>query len=172
MKALTALLSRRIVKMEKTLICSLPGPHRAITALSLLSLVLVTSIGCTTHKLYLPTEGCKTRTYVNLQLVDYITRGNRFSSPPRLAVMPFDVPESFARSGNESTHYGRELARKFQLELRRSGELPIVELFNVDKWPGKREEYFTGNYGAISRATDAGFDLLFLGYVDEIDNED
>lgn len=60
---------------------------------------------------------------------------------------------------------------RFQRELQATGELPIVELFNRDRWPGKREEFFTGNYGAIQMARDAGYDLALVGYLQNIQND-
>jgi len=89
----------------------------------------------------------------------------------RAAVIPFDVPETFAPLGNDSANYGRELARKVQGELNRAGGLPIVEIFNRDRWPGKRAEFFNGNYGAIDLARAAGYDLVIVGYLDDIKNE-
>ncbi len=86
----------------------------------------------------------------------------------RLAVIPFDVPETFAPPGNESQHFGREIARKVQAQLYKSGEITIIELFNQDRWPGKREEFFTGNHRALQLAADAGYDLVLVGQMEDL----
>lgn len=117
-------------------------------------------------------EGCKSRAFINGGLLDYLK--TRYHSQPfvRFAIIPFDVQESFALPGNESEHYGRELARRFQAEIQRSGELGIVELFNQDRWPGKREEFFTGNHRSIQLARDAGYDMVILGYLEDLRNDE
>lgn len=111
------------------------------------------------------------RTYVNLQVLDYLSQ--RYNSHPllRTAVFPFDVPETFAPPGNKSLHFGRDIAQSFQRELLRSEELGIVELFDRDRWPGKRQEFNAGAYQAIEMARHAGYDLLVIGYMDYITNE-
>ncbi len=88
-----------------------------------------------------------------------------------MAVFPFEVPETFAPAGNESLHFGRELARKFHAELLGRKLVPIVELFNRDRWPGKRAEFFTDNNGAIELARQAGYDLALVGYMEEIKDD-
>ena len=104
-------------------------------------------------------------------LTDYVKQRFDRNAMVRTAIIPFDVPESFAPLGNDSANYGRELARKIQGELNRSGEMKIVELFNRDRWPGKRAEFFNGNYGAIELARAAGYDLVVVGYLDDIKDE-
>ena len=113
---------------------------------------------------------CKIRTYTNHGIVDYLKHRKKTLSSVRMAILPFDVQETFAPTGNESLNFGRELARKVQSELIRQGEISIVEVFNIDRWPGKREDFFTGNYGAIEVARQAGYDLLLVGYLDKIRN--
>ncbi len=132
--------------------------------------------GCTTHNVPLETDGCKMRTYSNLGLPDYIKARFNYRQPIRIAIIPFEVPANFApnfgSTGQENLNFGRELARKFQLELRRSGELAIVEVFNRDRWPGKREEFFTGNYNAIRIAKDAGYHMVMVGFLEQPKNDE
>jgi hypothetical protein len=59
---------------------------------------------------------------------------------------------------------GNELAWAVQRELLSTEIFPVVELLNRQDWPGKKEEFFTGNFGAISYARDAGYDLVLVGY--------
>jgi hypothetical protein len=129
--------------------------------------------GCSANRLLLRTEGCKNQTDTNLVLENYISTRFVSGSPVRMAIVPFDVPETFATWGNESEHFGRQLARRVHAEIRSEGVVPISEIFNRDRWPGKREEFFTGNYQAIELAKNAGYDLVLVGYMDDIkDDED
>lgn len=77
--------------------------------------------------------------------------------------MPFDAPAGFSRWGKDEPSYGQQLASKFQLEMQKTGELGLVELFNVDNWPGKREEFFTGNFRALELARKAGYEMILVG---------
>lgn len=142
-----------------------------LLAATLLCFLLCLS-ACSLLGLPSKSEGCKTWTYAGGSLGDYITQRYHSQQLVRAAIIPFDVQETFAPPGNESRHYGRELARKFQMELSAAEVVPIVQLFNVDRWPGKREEFFEGNYQAIAFARDAGFDLVVVGYLEELRNDE
>jgi hypothetical protein len=89
-----------------------------------------------------------------------------------MGVIPFDVPETFARSGPQSRNAGQQLARQVVQKLTASGAVPIVELFDRDNWPGKRAEFYSGNYGAIEQARGAGYDLVMVGYLEEPSNSE
>ena len=104
------------------------------------------------------------RTYIDLGLHDYISARYQTGQPVRAAVIPFDVPETFAPPGSDSVNFGRQLAQRFISEMHRTAELPILELFNRNSWPGKRDEFFSGNYTAIQSARDAGYDFVMVGY--------
>ena len=125
-----------------------------------------------TSRVPLDTTGCNLRTDINLGLQGYIHQRYGVERPVRMAIIPFDVPESFAPPGNESAHFGRELARRFMTEFHRSGAVPIIELFNRDRWPGKREEFYAGNYTAIEYARSAGYDLVMVGSLEDLRNDE
>lgn len=116
-------------------------------------------------------EGCKIDTILNVRVVEYLGTQYHSQTPARMAVIPFDVPESFARAGHESLHFGRELARNMQRQLLKGGEIPIVELLDQLTWQGKREEFFHGNFQAIELARNAGYQLVMVGYMDPIVND-
>lgn len=124
--------------------------------------------GCSLTRFPEDTGACKTHTYINLVLRDYLKERFHSQEMVRMAIVPFDVPETFAPPGNESVHFGRELARTYQLQLLETGIVPVVELFNRDRWPGKRAEFFTGNYQAIALARAAGYDFVTVGYLEEL----
>ncbi len=52
-------------------------------------------------------------------------------------------------------------------ELLSSSQIPIVEVLNRQDWPGKKEEFFTGNFGALQMSRDAGYDLVMVGFVEQ-----
>ena len=89
-----------------------------------------------------------------------------------MAIIPFDVPAKFAGIHNHQEHYGVRLAKQFQQEFLKTGEVQIVEVFNRKSWPGKTEDFFAGNYQAIQYAYNAGYDLVLVGHMEEIRNEE
>lgn len=128
--------------------------------------------GCSVSSWLPKTEGCKIRTIVNQDLSGYLSTRYHYNQPVRLAVIPFDVPESFARPGDDTHHFGRRLAKNFQEELLQRGLPNIVELFNRENWPGKRDDFFSGNYQSIEYARNAGYDLVLLGHMQDIRDDD
>ena len=166
------------MKQQTFFLQSLRNAYRRSFSWSLKPLILLlvlvsgSALGsCSVIKLPWLTEGCKRHTYINLVLRDYLKQRFDSQAMARMAIVPFDVPENFAPPGNDSVNYGRELARKFEAQLHQTGLVPIVELFNRDRWPGKRAEFFTGNYGAISLARAAGYDLVLVGYLEELKDD-
>lgn len=143
----------------------------ALSYLALAGCLLSHVSGCGLVQLPVVTEECKIHTYIEARLEDYLSSQYGTQKVVRMAIMPFDVPETFAPPGNDSVHYGRELARKFQAELARTGKVTIVELFNRDRWPGKRAEFFVDNSGAIELARNAGYDLVVVGYMEELKDD-
>jgi hypothetical protein len=125
---------------------------------------------CSLHNWHSKQDGCKIRAITNIGLESYLK--DRFHSDQfvRVAIIPFEVPENFSHPGNESLHFGRELAVMLHREILHHGVMPIVEIFNIDRWPGKREEFHTGNHKAIGLARDAGYDLVLVGYMQNITN--
>ncbi len=117
-------------------------------------------------------EPCNSHAYSKVILPDYISSRFIPGSPVRLGVIPFSVQENLAPNGPERPGIGNEIAWKLQANLLHSGDIPIVELFNRQDWPGKKEEFFTGNFGAISIAREAGFDLLLVGYLEPLTSLD
>jgi|LakMenEpi03Aug12_release.lakeMendotaPanAssembly.Ray.scaffolds.fasta_scaffold688091_1 hypothetical protein len=111
-------------------------------------------------------EYCKTRAYVRTDIESFITTRFARNSPVRIAIIPFDVPANLAGSSNELPGLGNQLAWRVQQELLRTELLPIVEIFNREDWPRKKEEFFTGNFGALERAKDAGYDMVLVGRMD------
>jgi hypothetical protein len=115
---------------------------------------------------------CNSHAYTRLIVTDYISTRYHSNAPVRTAVIPFSVPANLSAYDAERPGLGNELAWKVQAELLHSGGLPIVEVLNRQDWPGKKEEFFTGNFGAIAQAREAGYDLLLVGYLESIRSAD
>lgn len=130
-----------------------------------LTLCAYTLVGCST--LYLHEETCKSHAYVNVGLQDHISKRFDSSAPVRMAIIPFSVPANLA-GGFGRIGYHEQLAHSLHQELLRCSDLPIVEIFNRQDWPGKSQEYYTGNFGALAQAREAGYDLVMVGVVESL----
>ena len=148
---------------------SLLSPYLPVVFLTAALVLFLT--GCSLTGIPGKKEECKIRTYVDVGLLDYISSRYHSGQAPRIAIIPFEVPETFAPAGKPSINYGRELAHLFHQELLRGNELSVVEIFDRNNWPGKKAEFFTGDYTALQLARNAGYDFLILGYMEEINNE-
>ena len=108
---------------------------------------------------------CKNRAYITMSVPDYIKQRFHKNSPVRMAIIPYTVPANLSFKSTEHQGLGVELAWKVQQEILPTQIVPISEIFNRTDWPGKKDEFYTGNYGALSLARDAGYDLILVGDV-------
>jgi len=113
-------------------------------------------------------QNCSSRVYVSSPIGEQISPRNGATHATRLAVIPFAAPSNLAGSSNELPGLGNTLAWRVHAEALASGEFPITEVFNRQDWPGKKEEFFTGNFGAISLAQEAGYDLVLTGFIENL----
>lgn len=127
--------------------------------------VLLCSSACTTLFQGKP-NSCKSRAYVSNHLGDYIRTRFPKGAPVRLAIIPFGAPANVSAQNIEMPGMGNTVAWKLRDELLASGEIPIVEVFNRQDWPGKKEEFPLGNFEAIRQAMVADYDLLMVGSVE------
>ncbi len=89
-------------------------------------------------------------------------------SPVRTGVIPFVVPANLSARSAQQPGLGNQLAWAVHRDLLETGIFPIIEVLNREDWPRKKEEFFTGNFGALAFARDAGYDMIVVGYLDEI----
>ena len=89
-----------------------------------------------------------------------------------MAVIPYSTPANLSRQSDQRPGLSNLLAWQIQSELLRSAELPIVEVLNRQDWPGKKDEFFTGNYGAITQARAAGYDIILVGVLEPTNSID
>lgn len=113
-------------------------------------------------------EECNFRAYLRSPLEDYLTRRYDTKAPVRMAVVPFSAPANLAAQNTEHPGLGNQLAWALKDEMLAAGIVPIVEILNRQDWPGKKEEFFTGNFGALAMARAAGYDLVLVGYINQI----
>lgn len=109
---------------------------------------------------------CKNYAYTRLVLEDYITTRFHSQAPVRVGIIPFSVPANLSAYNNERPGLGNMLSWHLHQKLMRREAAPIVEVLNRHDWPGKKEEFFTGNFGALQTARDAGYDLVLVGYLE------
>jgi hypothetical protein len=88
----------------------------------------------------------------------------------RVGIIPFSAPVNIAYAGSEFPGLGMELTEELQRRLMETGALPIVEILNRQDWPGKKEEFNTGNFHALVMARDAGYDLIIVGSVERVND--
>ena len=125
------------------------------------------ALGCSSMKPRTE-ELCNNRAYTATDMESFLMQRFHKGSPVRLGIIPFSAPANIAGRSAELPGIGKELAWKVRNDLLAHNFVPIVEILNRVDWPGKKEEYFSGNFGAISMARDAGYDLVMVGYVDKI----
>lgn len=118
------------------------------------------------------TEYCNSRAYIQQGLNEFINKRFGSKSPVRLGVVPFTVPANLTANRRELPGLGNTLAWRVQAWMLENGSVPMVEVLPREDWPGKRDEFFTGNHGAIRMARDAGFDLVLVGLVNEMTSLD
>lgn len=130
-----------------------------------LTLLCPLLVGCSfIHDRY--GETCKTRAYIREDVEAYLRTRFPSNSPVRVAIIPFSTPANLAAANNERPGLGNELAWRLHGEFLKSQLFPMVEVLNRQDWPGKKEEFFTGNFGGLQGAREAGYDLALIGYVD------
>lgn len=113
-------------------------------------------------------EWCNTRAYVRTDLESFMDQRFTPKSPIRTGVIPFVVPANLAARSAQQPGLGNQLAWSVHRELLESGVFPILEVLNREDWPRKTEEFFTGNFGALAYARDAGYDLIVVGSLEPL----
>jgi hypothetical protein len=102
----------------------------------------------------------------------YLSKRYDKHAPVRVAVIPFSTPANLASRNQEMPGIGNTIAWRLKDQLLASGEFPIVEVFDRQDWPRKKEEFYFGNFGALQMARSAGYDVVLVGNVEEIHSLD
>ncbi len=116
-------------------------------------------------------EECKIQAHIDQVVPNYISDRFQKGNIPRIAVIPFEVPVNFSPAMNPRLRLGHDLASGFQRYILQTTDQLIVEVFDRGEYPGKKMDFSTGNYIALKQARDAGYDFIFIGYMDEIKND-
>lgn len=139
---------------------------KLLTLCSLLGLV-----SCSLTQQY-ALDRCNSRAYLRNVVADYLSSRYDSGAPVRLGIIPFSVPANLASRGTEMPGLGNELAWKVRNEVVELDTIPIVEVLNRQDWPSKKDEFNTGNFGAIAAGRDAGYDLILVGNVKALSSFD
>jgi hypothetical protein len=110
---------------------------------------------------------CKTHAYVETVIEDYLSRRYQSTAPVRMGIIPLVVSVNLTQKPFQYRGLGNELAYQIQAHFLNRETVPIVEVLNREDWPGKKDEFYTGNFGALSQAREAGYDLILVGIVDD-----
>jgi hypothetical protein len=113
-------------------------------------------------------EWCKTHAYVRTDLAGYINQRFIPNQPARIGVIPFEVQANLASRGSQMPGLGNQLTWAIHRRLLETEVFPIIEVLNREDWPRKREQFFTGNFGALRFAADAGYDMVVVGYLEPL----
>lgn len=132
-----------------------------------LCLLAITLSGCSAIH-HFREEPCKSHAYIRVGLEDYISKRFDSQSQVRIGIIPFSVPANLSNFGGRSSGVGQDIASRLHTHLLRGSSNSIIEVFPRDDWPGKQEEFFRGNFGALSRAHEAGYDLVLIGILDNM----
>lgn len=122
---------------------------------------------CSTHEKDRYSDICNSRAYLHQGLYDYLS--HRFTNriAVRMGIIPLSVPANLSYRDGEYPGAGTAVALQLQRLFLEEGAVSIVEIFNRQDWPAKREEFNIGNFNAIEYARDAKYDLLLTGYLEE-----
>lgn len=142
----------------------LPFGRLCVSLMALLSVVSLTSCAYLESRTL---DQCKTHAYIETVVEDYVTRRYDSNAPVRLGIIPFVVPANLTQKPFQYRGFGNELAYQLHANFLNREVIPIVEVLNREDWPGKKDEFYTGNFGALSQAREAGYDLVFVGIIDQ-----
>ena len=151
------------------------NPNRSLKRVILLTLTTVMLTSTLSSCAFLGGhlgESCNTRAWVRMDLEASIHQRVNVQSPVRLGVLPFISPANLATRDDERPGLGTQIAWAVQRELLASDTFPIVQMLAREDWPGRKEEFFAGNFGSLAFARDAGFDLIMIGYLEQADRLD
>ena len=150
---------------------SVPYPRwwKAMMSLcvKLLTFMLVVSLTSCAYIKQRTLFECKTHAYVETVLEDYLSRRYQSGAPVRMGIIPLVVSVNLTQKPFLYRGLGNELAYQIHAHFLNNEAVPIVEVLNREDWPGKKDEFYTGNFGALSQAREAGYDLILVGMVDE-----
>lgn len=117
-------------------------------------------------------EWCNTRAWVRTDLQSFIYQHFKGGEQARVGVIPFISQANLADRYDGQTGIGTQVAWGVQRELLATELFPIVQMLAHEDWPGRKQEFFAGNFGSLAFARDANLDFVLIGYIDWPDRLD
>ncbi len=117
-------------------------------------------------------EACNTRAWVRTDLESFIYQHFKNGQQARVGVIPFISQANLADRYDGQTGLGTQMAWAVQRELLATEVFPVVQMLAHEDWPGRKQEFFAGNFGSLAFARDAGLDFVLIGYIDWPDRLD
>jgi hypothetical protein len=111
-------------------------------------------------------EWCNTRAWISTDLESYVYQHFKQGQQARVGVVPFISQANLSDRSDGFRGLGTEIAWGVQRELLATEIFPIVQMLAQEDWPGRKQEFFSGNYGSMEFARNAGLNFLLIGYVD------
>ncbi len=133
-----------------------------------LALVVNSLLGCSFLDYFNTSHECKTHAYIRQSVTSYLSTRFHSGERARIGILPFSVPANLTATQAFPEGLPLEIARTLQAQLLDFEELPIVEVLPREDWPGKRDEFSTGNHSAITMARNAGFDFVIVGMLEPL----
>ena len=142
--------------------------NKPLSALTLALLLPVTALlsSCSLIGLQAPSP-CRSSASINLDLEDYVSSELSHNPMVRLGIIPIGVPANLTGSSDARPSLGQQLASDLHAQLTARNLVPITELTNWNDWPKQFEDFFSGNFLALQRAKLSGYDLIFVGHLEQ-----
>jgi len=111
-------------------------------------------------------EWCNTRAWISTDLESYVYQHFKGGQQARVGVIPFITQANLTDRYDGFRGFGSQLAFEVQQQLLATEVFPIVQMLAQEDWPGRKQEFFSGNYGSLDFAKAAGINFIVIGYVD------
>jgi hypothetical protein len=111
---------------------------------------------------------CKIRSAVANPLTDYIAEKHEDNPLARLGVIPFANPANtsgWGGWGDITPPLGALLAQQVHRELLSRSPAAVIEYVPWNDYVFKNQDFFSANYLVISKARDAQFDFVLVGFI-------
>lgn len=112
------------------------------------------------------TSSCKSRSYLESSLEEYLAINNIPLAKQRLAIATLAIPENFYLL-NTKEDLGVRLTTALHQELLKDRPLQIIEVLPRIDWPFKKEEFAGGNFNGINLSHQGGYRFLIVGKVED-----
>lgn len=150
---------------------TLPSANRTrpgTWSVTILTVCAASLSGCGLLERHVETS-CKSHAFVKVPVEEYVLSGFDSSRPVRVVVLPFLAQSNLGsvRFGQFPESFGTEVARLVQAQILERGVIPVVELSMNGPRAAPFNDLYGGNFEVIEWARSQGYDLVFVGQVEQ-----